>query len=156
MPYYFLVFIPFIVIVAAQLVKIIIDLSKNSFSWQMLMSYGGMPSAHSAFVSSLVLVIFIVEGFESMIFLFSLVFASIVIRDALGLRQYISQQSKVINALISQLPDKKQSDIEILPERVGHTPAQVIAGIAFGFILTYILLMIFFSSQPLELLPITL
>lgn len=74
------------------------------------------------------------EGFDSPLFAISFVLAIIVIRDALGIRQYLGQHGHILNLLVKEL---KQDDIldgtyPHLLERIGHTPAQVIVGSAIG------------------------
>ena len=57
---------------------------RGEFSWYtLLMETGGMPSSHSAAVSSLAAAVWYTEGF-TMLFWVTLVFALIIIRDAFG------------------------------------------------------------------------
>ena len=51
---YELILIPLAIALITQLiVKPIIEAIRGKFSWKNLISYGGMPSAHSALVTSL-------------------------------------------------------------------------------------------------------
>ena len=46
-----------------QIIKILVYLIKNKkFAWKDLIVTGGMPSSHSAFVTSLVTIIYLMEG----------------------------------------------------------------------------------------------
>ncbi|MEK6822257.1 MAG: divergent PAP2 family protein, partial [Nanoarchaeota archaeon] len=54
------------------------------FLWRSFFQPGGMPSSHSALVSSLVTAVGFTEGLESTLFIVTLVFALIVMYDAFG------------------------------------------------------------------------
>jgi acid phosphatase family membrane protein YuiD len=133
-----LVTIPILCGVTTQLIKFTIQAIKGELRWASLQEYGGMPSAHTAFVVSLSTVVGLHEGISSAAFAVSVIFALLIIRDAIGLRQYLSQHSKILNMLIKDLPD----DIEEkyphrLAERLGHTPWQATVGGTIGFVMAY-------------------
>lgn len=112
-----------------QLIKFIIQISRHEFRWSSIREYGGMPSAHTAFVVSLSTVVGLAEGIDSAAFAIAVIFSLLIIRDAIGLRQFISQHGRILNMLIKDLPD----DIEAryphkLEERFGHTPLQALVG----------------------------
>lgn len=137
---YKLFLIPIIVIVSSQLLKLILEAIKGNFAWGNINKYGGMPSSHTAFVISLVTIMGYAQGLNSPAFVISFVLAALVMRDAIGLRRYLSNHSKVINLLIKKLPDNEEIDIPHIEERLGHTPTQVISGVLFGFFASIILL----------------
>jgi hypothetical protein len=137
---YQLFLIPVFTIIISQLVKIAAEAFKGNFSWKNFNKYGGMPSSHSAFVASLLTTLGHTQGVNSPSFAVSFVLAALVIRDAIGLRDYLSNHSKVINLLIEKLPDDLESEFPHIEERLGHTPAQVVVGLLFGFIISLILL----------------
>lgn len=118
--------------------KIIIDAVNGRSSWKRMFNYGGMPSSHSAFVFSLCTIIYLTEGF-SISLAISLVFAAIVVYDAIGLRSFISEHSRVLNRLIKELPDAEEYKFPLLEERIAHTITQLIAGGIIGILLTFIL-----------------
>ena len=60
---------------------------------------GGMPSSHSALVTSLSTTIAFRHGLNSDLFIFSLCFFLVVIRDAFGVRRSSGIQSRKINTL---------------------------------------------------------
>jgi acid phosphatase family membrane protein YuiD len=62
--------------------------------------------------------------------------AFIVLRDALGLRGYLSQHARVLNKLIKELPDEAEYKFPILEERIAHTWLQLLIGAILGIILT--------------------
>ena len=95
---------------------------------------GGMPSSHSALVTSLCVTIGFRNGIYSDIFVFSLAFFFVVIRDAFGVRRSTGIQAKKINEIGSELEDKKIiSSFKLLKEVLGHTPTEVICGCVLGF-----------------------
>ena len=95
---------------------------------------GGMPSSHSALVTSLCVTIGFRKGIGSDIFIFSLVFFFVVIRVAFGVRRSTGIQAKKINELGSELSRKNIiSSYKVLKEVLGHTPTEVICGCVLGF-----------------------
>jgi hypothetical protein len=66
-----------------QVIKIFVSKRKKAF-----FELGGMPSAHSAFVSALCTAVGITEGFSSTIFLVSLGFSAIIVHDAIHIRKH--------------------------------------------------------------------
>ena len=136
---YEFILIPLLIALLIQLIiKPILEAIRGRFSWNNLISYGGMPSAHSALVTSLATIIALTEGINSSAFAVSFFFAIIVITDAIGFRGYLTEHSKVINRLIIDLPDELEYKYKTLNERISHTIAQVIVGIIIGFTLTYL------------------
>jgi len=93
---------------------------------------GGMPSSHSAVVCSLAASAGIKEGFDSNIFVISLIFAMIVLRDALGVRRSAGIQAKALNNLGKQTAQKIEIDFHSVKEIQGHTPPEVIVGSLLG------------------------
>lgn len=135
-----LVLIALIAGLITQLIKFIIQAIRGEFRWSSLQEYGGMPSAHTAFVVSLSTVVGVHEGIESAAFAISAIFSLLIIRDAIGLRQFLGRHAMIINMLVKDLPD----DIEAkyprhLVERVGHTPLQAIVGGLIGLALAFML-----------------
>lgn len=119
----------------AQVVKVILYAVINKkLDWERLVGDGGMPSGHSATVSSLAVFTGLARGFGSFEFAMAAILAVIVCHDAMGVRQETGKQAVVINEMIeyfSTLAEKKFSHVE-LKEFVGHTPLQVTAGITIG------------------------
>ena len=95
---------------------------------------GGMPSSHSDLVTSLCVTIGFRNGINSDIFIFSLVFFFVVIRDAFGVRRSTGIQAKKINEIGSELNRKNiLSSYKGIKEVLGHTPTEVICGCVLGF-----------------------
>lgn len=100
----------------------------------MIWRTGGMPSSHSALVTSLCTTIGFRHGFNSDIFVFSLCFFLVVIRDAFGVRRSSGLQAKKLNELGSELEQNKViTKYNKLKEINGHTPMEVLCGCLVGF-----------------------
>lgn len=95
---------------------------------------GGMPSSHSALVTSLCTTIAFRDGLSSDIFVFSLAFFLVVIRDAFGVRRSSGLQARKINDLGRELAEKKTIEsYKPMKEVDGHTPMEVLCGCLLGF-----------------------
>lgn len=86
-----------------------------------------MPSSHAAFVTSLLMVVGVKTGLESVEFAISFVLACLVCYDAVSSRHAIGEQAKALNKLQKKLH---------FSERVGHSLKEVIGGILFGAAVT--------------------
>ena len=123
----------------AQLIKTIIHaIVTKSIDFTRLIGDGGMPSGHSATVSSLATAAALVYGLGSFEFAIALVFAIVVCKDAMGVRLETGKQAVIINDIVEafnvltseeKLPDAK------LKEFVGHTPLQVFVGALLGILI---------------------
>ncbi|HHX58528.1 MAG TPA: divergent PAP2 family protein [Candidatus Moranbacteria bacterium] len=134
-----IVYIPILVGVITQLTKFIIFSIKHGIKWNYLFTHGHMPSMHSALVTSLTIVIGYLEGMNSGIFAFSLVFALIILDDALRIRMHLGDQGRYLNMLVQtlNLDDKKYPRLK---ERVGHRWQEVLVGVIYGATLTILLI----------------
>lgn len=121
----------------AQVVKVIIHwIIYKKLDLERLYGDGGMPSGHSATVSSLMMMCALVCGTGSATFSLSAILALIVCHDAMGVRRETGKQAVLINELtkaFAALADEKLPEVK-LKEFVGHTPIQVIAGIIIGVV----------------------
>ena len=122
----------------AQLIKTIIHaIVTKRVDFTRLVGDGGMPSGHSATVSSLATAAALVYGLGSFEFAIALVFAIVVCKDAMGVRLETGKQAAIINDIVEAFnvltSEEKLSDAK-LKEFVGHTPLQVIAGILLGIV----------------------
>ena len=119
----------------AQLIKTIIHaIVTKKLDWTRLVGDGGMPSGHSATVSSLATATSLVYGPGSFQFAMAVIFAIVVCKDAMGVRLETGKQAVIINDIVESfnaLMSEKLTDAK-LKEFVGHTPLQVIAGILLG------------------------
>lgn len=124
--------IPFASILAAEFTKTIIDLINNRKKIRFIHS-GGMPSGHSAFVSSLVVIMAYKDGLASSSFTIASVIAVIVMYDAVNLRYQTGLHAKALNNINKDLK---------LDESIGHSLTEVIVGAIFGAVFSFILLYI--------------
>ena len=119
----------------AQVMKVIINFCvTRQLSWERLFGDGGMPSGHSATVSSLAIFAALRCGCGSFEFAVTAILAIIVCHDAMGVRQETGKQAVIINEMVAQFEKLFKQDITDidLKEFVGHTPLQVLAGITVG------------------------
>lgn len=119
----------------AQVTKMVIHaMIHKNFDVSRLFGDGGMPSGHSATVTSMAVMCALVHGTSSTFFAISMVLAIIVCHDAMGVRRETGKQAVIINELVkafSVLYSKELPEVK-LKEFVGHTPVQVLAGVLVG------------------------
>ncbi|MEZ0536119.1 divergent PAP2 family protein [Caldicellulosiruptoraceae bacterium PP1] len=124
----------------AQFIKILIVLvTEKKFDVTRFIGAGGMPSSHSAFVSSLTTVIGIIDGFNSSNFAISLTFALIVMYDAAGVRREAGKQAQTLNYLIESFFSTYIKHDPKLKELIGHKPIEVFAGSILGIVIALLL-----------------
>lgn len=134
--------IPIIVIFFAQLIKFIRLSIRHGIKWDNIFDPGHFPSAHSAFVTSLVVIIGYHENVSSGVFAVASCFAFITIYDAMRVRMQIGMQGRTLNKLVEEIKDIDRKDFPRLKEHVGHYANEVAGGIAVGFVLTSIFIYI--------------
>lgn len=118
-----------------QIFKVISETIKNKkFDYKRILGAGGMPSSHSAVVTSLATLIGKSEGFNSSIFAISLIFACIVMYDATGVRRAAGEQAKLLNKIVQTQELTGIKVREKLVEVLGHTPLQVLVGAIVGIV----------------------
>lgn len=122
---------PFLAWLTAGTLKFIINSIKaKQFAFN-LIGYGGLPSNHSAIVSSTTAIIGLKDGIASPSFGIAVTLAFIVILDASSLRRQIGKHAVSINKLnIVGQP---------LRERIGHTPLEIFVGILVGIVIATII-----------------
>jgi uncharacterized protein len=126
----------------SQGLKLIIDVIKNGkVSLRVLTTTGGMPSAHSAFVTSLATGVGQAKGWDSVEFAIATIFAIVVMYDAAGVRQAAGKQARILNQIVDELfSENHHFNEQRLKELLGHTPVQVIAGAILGIVFAWIAL----------------
>jgi hypothetical protein len=106
---------------------------------RVLVETGGMPSAHSAFVTALATHVGQILGWDSPEFAIAAIFAVIVMYDAAGVRQAAGKQARILNQMIDELfQEHPQFSEDRLKELLGHTPVQVIVGSILGVAVSWI------------------
>lgn len=122
----------------AQILKAIINLAvTRKWDFERLFGDGGMPSGHSATVSSLATYCALSIGPDSVEFAISMILAIIVCHDATGVRQEAGKHAMLIDQIINSFDDIYKEKIpEIkLKKFVGHTFMQVFAGVVIGVVI---------------------
>jgi acid phosphatase family membrane protein YuiD len=97
-----------------------------------LIGYGGMPSNHSAIVTSMATLIALREGVSHPAFGVALTLAFIVMLDAASLRRQVGRHAVAINSLVTDADQPK------LRERMGHTRAEILGGVMVGALIAWL------------------
>jgi len=117
-----------------QLIKgVYMYLKERCWRWYWLFSDGGMPSAHSAMVVALVAGIGFTLGYNSDEFALALVFALIVLHDAMGVRRVAGKHSQILRQIVEKT-EGADRPTDIPPYPVGHDPKEVLAGAVIGVV----------------------
>lgn len=101
-----------------------------------LLLSGGMPSAHSAAVVSMMATIGLLEGIDSAIFALSALFAAVVAYDSVMVRYSSGVQGDTLNSLIK----KQKANIKPIPVAHGHTVPEAIAGALVGLVVSLVVI----------------
>ncbi|WP_394232724.1 divergent PAP2 family protein [Niallia oryzisoli] len=127
----------------AQGLKIPIHYVKTR-KWKpdLFLQTGGMPSSHSAGVSSLTTYIALNRGVPTIDFALSMIYGLIVMYDAQGIRRQTGELTLKVNDM-EELIEKVNKDKSVkfeektpkkLKEMLGHQPEEVIGGAILGVI----------------------
>ena len=118
----------------AQFLKMVLfAILERQINWRRLIDTGGLPSAHSAFVTGLASGVGVASGLHSSEFAVAAVFALVVMYDAMSLRREAGKHADILNELLllSIIQDAFK-EREALKELLGHTPLEVVCGAALG------------------------
>ena len=133
--------VPISAMIAVQIFKLAREWwRKRIFSVPVLFSTGGMPSSHSALVTSLATATGIQYGFESAYFAIACVLALIVMYDARGVRQESGQHARILNQIVRELMSGHTISERELKELLGHTTIEVFVGGIVGVVYTMLIL----------------
>jgi acid phosphatase family membrane protein YuiD len=125
----------------AQFLKIPIKkASTGEWDWRTFTETGGMPSSHSAGVTSLATYVALKRGISTIDFALSSIFGLIVMYDAQGIRRQTGELTIVVNEIDEELEHiQGQSDQHFhdrkerkLKEMLGHQPEEVLGGAMLG------------------------
>ena len=118
----------------AQTIKILIEIAKGEFTPARLAEGGGMPSGHASTVTALALSAGLTQGFDSAVFAAALFFAVVVIFDATHVRYAAGENGKALNRLNEERKREGKEPLfsGTMPEKLGHTVPEVLAGMAVG------------------------
>lgn len=118
---------PFLSWFVAGLTKFAINSVKAKRFAVDLIGYGGLPSNHSAIVSSMAALVALREGIGHPAFGVAVTLAFVVILDANSLRRQVGRHAAAINKLAAAT-----SGHRLLRERMGHTRVEIASGIVVG------------------------
>lgn len=118
----------------AQVLKVIVVLiQRKRLDWRLIMSSGGMPSSHSAFVCACASATGQLYGYSSPLFAIATVLAMVVMYDASNVRRAAGEQAKILNYIMEHWMEMRPANMtKELKELLGHTPIQVFAGAILG------------------------
>jgi uncharacterized protein len=124
----------------AQLYKVVFEsIRERRLKLHRLFDTGGMPSSHTAVVTSLAVGAWRVEGLSSPLFTITLVFSLYFIFEATGLRQEVGKQARVLNEILDELIDTRHFAREKTKELLGHTWSEVLGGFVVGLVVTMLI-----------------
>ena len=126
---YFL--LPFAAWIVSGTLKFLINSLRNGGfeGGKKLIGYGGLPSTHTAIISSAVFFYGFSEGFFNATFTLGLSVMLLFIMDAHNLRIKVGKHAEILNTLQNKVK---------LRERMGHTHFEIFCGLILGIILGYI------------------
>lgn len=114
-------------------------LQEKRFNLRYLVTSGGMPSSHSALVAATATAVGLRDGTGSTAFAIALIFASVVMYDAAGVRRAAMTQARILNQIIDELFQGHPISETRLRELLGHTPFEVVVGAVLGVATAYAL-----------------
>jgi acid phosphatase family membrane protein YuiD len=119
----------------AQIIKVpVFYMLHRRWNWALVLSPGGMPSSHSALVTSATVATGIYGGFDTPLFGFAVAISMIVVYDAAGIRRQAGFHAQKINQLINELFSGHPISDKMLKEVLGHSPRQVFVGVLLGIV----------------------
>ncbi len=134
-----LLWIPLATWLLVQIFKMIVEIftakaENRKINFRRIIGAGGMPSSHTACITSLATSIGVAEGFGSHLFALASVFCFIVMYDAAGVRRASGKQAAVLNKII-ETDGEKINVSEKLVELIGHSPFEVFVGALVGILI---------------------
>lgn len=130
----------FVGMVVAQILKVlIIIIFERRWDIQRIKETGGMPSSHSSTVAALTTTCGMTYGMGSPLFAICLVYGTVVIHDATGVRRAAGKHAEILNNLVSELSHliEQGKNEKALKTLLGHTYPQVFVGTIVGIIVGY-------------------
>jgi acid phosphatase family membrane protein YuiD len=95
---------------------------------RLMYTSGNMPSAHSTSAVALATVIGFKDGLDSAIFGLAVLFAAVVMYDAMMVRRSSGEQGASLTALLKE----QKSKVRLPRVAKGHTPLEVLVGALLG------------------------
>ena len=114
----------------AQVLKIVFNFfSTGEFRVGIIFETGGMPSSHSALITSLASGLGMDLGFDDPIFALAVGISLIVMYDACGVRRSAGLNAKELNKLSKSFDEQSTLNLK---ETLGHSKIEVIVGSLLG------------------------
>ena len=127
---------------------VILSIRNKRFEWRPFFSTGGFPSSHTSTCITLTVSLFLFQihdlnGMLDWSFAVALIFSTIIIHDAMGVRYEASKHAKILNHITSDIPDDEKKKIGFgkkleLKEMLGHKGVEVLGGIILGVIVAVV------------------
>lgn len=132
-----ILFAPLTAFLTAQILKgLLATVKGKKIILKRFFEAGGMPSSHSAMVTALAVSAGFSYGWSSSLFTIVVIFAVIVMYDAMGVRRAAGNQARILNQIVDELTRQGSNiNIKTLQEFIGHSPLEVAAGALIGFIM---------------------
>jgi len=130
----YFVIVPIVSLLVCQLLKFLIEIirtKKIDFN-RLINGSGGIPSTHSALLSSITMLIGLSNNFKGEIFGLSLALLLVICYDAMGVRNEAEKHAILLNKI-------SKSNLN---EEIGHEPFEVLTGIILGSIIAIIFFII--------------
>lgn len=108
--------------------------TRSFASFRQLYLSGNMPSSHSASTVALATTVGLYQGINSAIFAVALLFAAIVMYDAVMVRRSSGEQGMAIRALI----EEQKSKVDMPRAAKGHEPLEVAVGGLLGLVIGFV------------------
>lgn len=127
----------FVATLVAQVFKVgLVLATERRWAPERLLETGGMPSSHSAAVAALATSFGMIYGLGHPYFAVAVVFATIVMYDATGIRRAAGQHAELLNDLVEELSHLFDEGFQprALKTLLGHTYPQVVVGALLGFL----------------------
>lgn len=102
-----------------------------------------MPSTHSAMVASLATIVGLTEGWNAPLFGATVIYALLIMHDALRLRNVLGEHSRILNHLVTEFPFKNGVSFPKVREKIGHKLSEVVVGLIMGVLVTLLLSRLF-------------
>ncbi len=123
----------------AQLMKVVVAFyHTRKLRLERFFDTGGMPSSHTALVTTLTIGVALENGIGSPVFSVVLIFSMYVVFEAAGLRQEVGKQARVLNELVDDLLETHHLNTSRLKELVGHTWGEVTVGFLVGLVVAVV------------------
>jgi hypothetical protein len=114
-------------------------MTNKKFNFKLILGSGGMPSSHSATVMALTTAVGRTQGWHDPLWIITLIFAIVIMTDAVGVRRAAGHQAKVLNQMLDEFYAEGKISETRLKELLGHTPVEVIVGALLGIGIAFVI-----------------